>query len=323
MTDYRFRLDGLARAAGYPGGTEQLMKDDPKKFVELSREAVGDRQGDVYGNQWMSPAQLANDTALGELERAFYIGGGRALQMQNMDTFDEVIGLVQGQINRDRQSGVNVDSEEYLKSSSRQGNSLMGWMVSNLPFAASMVTPEDANALDLVRAVVFQSLKETLGGQFSQQEGERLVAAAYNPMLSPEVNMRRILRLRNSMVQSERWYEAMRDYKGEHGHLADFDYDSAIDYYVDNPVTIGAHLQVSDYEGVTDVSAAVKSDIERLVKAERDFGNNPMESLSQVRARLFSRFDPEDVASQGPALLNSVERHLYDAVEDYFRRERR
>lgn len=125
------------------------------------------------------------------------------------------------------------------------------------------------------------------------------------------------------MVQSERWYEALRDYKGEHGHLADFDYDSAIEYYVDNPVTIGAHLQVSDYEGVTDVPGAVATDIERLVKAERDFGNDPMESLSQVRARLFARFDPEQVASQGPALLNSVERDLYDAVEDYLRRGRR
>ena len=323
MTDYRFRLDGLARAAGFPGGTEQLMKDDPKQFVQLSREATGDRQGDVYENQWMSPAQLANDTALGALERAYYIGGGRGLQMQNLATFDEVVGLIQGQIDRDRRNKVDVGSEEYLNSSSRQGNSLMGWVVGNMPFAASMLNPEDANALDLVRAVVFQSLKETLGGQFAEREGERLVAAAYNPMLSPEVNMRRILRLRNNMVQSERWYEALRDYKREHGHLADFDYDSAIEYYVDNPVTIGAHLQVSDYEGVTDVPGAVATDIERLVKAERDFGNDPMESLSQVRARLFARFDPEQVASQGPALLNSVERSLYDAVEDYLRRGRR
>ena len=135
--------------------------------------------------------------------------------------------------------------------------------------------------------------------------------------------MRRILRLRNGMVQSERWYEALRDYKGEHGHLADFDYDTAMKYYVDNPVTIGAHLQVSDYEGLEDVSAAVTSDIERLVRAERDFGNDPMESLSQVRARLFARFDPEQVAIQGPALLNSVERHLYNAVENYLQRGRR
>tara|TARA_X000000368_G_scaffold349753_1_gene289941 strand:- start:3775 stop:5280 length:1506 start_codon:yes stop_codon:yes gene_type:complete len=60
------------------------------------------------------------------------------------------------------------------------------------------------NTLDLVRAVVFQSLKKTLGGQFTEREAERLVEATFNPALPPEVNLRRILALRDKMIDTFR-----------------------------------------------------------------------------------------------------------------------
>ena len=55
--------------------------------------------------------------------------------------------------------------------------------------------PDGADQLDNIRGVVFQGLRATLGAQFTEKEGLRLVAATYNTSLSPEANARRLRRL--------------------------------------------------------------------------------------------------------------------------------
>lgn len=55
--------------------------------------------------------------------------------------------------------------------------------------------PDGQNQLDNVRGVVFQGLRATLGSQFTEKEGLRLVEATYNTKLSPQANARRLRRL--------------------------------------------------------------------------------------------------------------------------------
>lgn len=52
--------------------------------------------------------------------------------------------------------------------------------------------PVGQDAIDRVRLVVFQSLRDTLGAQFTEAEGQRLTKATYNPALSPELNLKRL-----------------------------------------------------------------------------------------------------------------------------------
>jgi len=52
--------------------------------------------------------------------------------------------------------------------------------------------PVGQDAVDRVRLVVFQSLRDTLGAQFTEAEGQRLTQATYNPNLSPELNIKRL-----------------------------------------------------------------------------------------------------------------------------------
>ena len=59
----------------------------------------------------------------------------------------------------------------------------------------SLFKPAEQNALELVRGVIFQGLRETLGAQFTQVEGERLVNASYNPSLTAEQNIYRLRKL--------------------------------------------------------------------------------------------------------------------------------
>jgi len=55
-----------------------------------------------------------------------------------------------------------------------------------------LLNPTGQNAVDNVRRVIFQGLKDTLGAQFTQREAERLVAASYNPALPEEMNIARL-----------------------------------------------------------------------------------------------------------------------------------
>ena len=64
----------------------------------------------------------------------------------------------------------------------------------------AMVNPEAQDNFDTLRGVVMQSLKETLGGQFTEREGQKLIEAAYNPLLSEEINYKRVERLRDATV---------------------------------------------------------------------------------------------------------------------------
>ena len=54
---------------------------------------------------------------------------------------------------------------------------------------------------DQIDRIITQDLKATLGAQFSQQEGERFVAYAYNIMLPPHINAKRLARMRNAMEE--------------------------------------------------------------------------------------------------------------------------
>lgn len=83
------------------------------------------------------------------------------------------------------------------------------------------------NALDLVRAVVFQSLKKTLGGQFTEREAERLVEATYNPSLPPEVNLRRIMALKSKMIETFRSQKRAVDYFTENNGTL-YGYDTTV-----------------------------------------------------------------------------------------------
>ena len=96
-----------------------------------------------------------------------------------------------------------------------------------MPFRAAAQVAGDANTLDLVRAVVFQSLKETLGGQFAEREADNLVRAAYNPMLPPEVNRRRIQRLMTELRTTDHYMESMADYYQTTGELAFYTHRNA------------------------------------------------------------------------------------------------
>jgi hypothetical protein len=58
-----------------------------------------------------------------------------------------------------------------------------------------------AEAVNDVRAIAFQVLRETLGAQFTEKEGERLIATYFDPQLSEKANIKRMERMANFTEQ--------------------------------------------------------------------------------------------------------------------------
>tara|TARA_R100000655_G_scaffold102565_1_gene148451 strand:+ start:653 stop:1813 length:1161 start_codon:yes stop_codon:yes gene_type:complete len=58
-----------------------------------------------------------------------------------------------------------------------------------------IIFPEATGFLDEVSDIVYQSLRATLGAQFTEQEGKRLIAATFNQNLPEELNLPRLQRL--------------------------------------------------------------------------------------------------------------------------------
>jgi len=91
-------------------------------------------------------------------------------------------------------------------------------------FAASFFNKSGLRAKELVAEVTQRNLREVLGGQFAQKEGEQLIKRAFNPNLSEAENIKRIERLaesirkaRDAKIAAARHYEefgTLANYKG-------------------------------------------------------------------------------------------------------------
>lgn len=109
--------------------------------------------------------------------------------------------------------------------------------------AQSIVTPGAADIRQVIEQTVQRSLRPILGAQFTEKEGERLIARVYNPLLQPEVNSQRLDRLINMLAQAKQNKDAAAKYFETHNTLRGFqgktnytidDFISGFDTHPDN-----------------------------------------------------------------------------------------
>jgi hypothetical protein len=108
-----------------------------------------------------------------------------------------------------------------------------GFLMSNAPPLAAAYQQGAVSAKEAVEEVVQRNLRLILGAQFTEKEGERLIARAYNPSLKEEENARRLQRLIQQMLsaasatqQAGQYFDQFGTLKGYSAKLpsfADFD----------------------------------------------------------------------------------------------------
>ena len=143
-----------------------------------------------------SPYQEALDKQAAEIMLKWQTGGSADMSSQR-----ENIALVLGQL--------------------EAGQPLTGPMQGAIQALGlgALFDPEATDAKQTVEQVVQRSLRETLGAQFTEKEGERLIQRAYNVSLPPEANARRLAALLNVLDQTISARQSMSDYLRENQTL--------------------------------------------------------------------------------------------------------
>ena len=127
---------------------------------------------------------------------------------------------------------------QVVKDLDTEGNDYTGPAVGLIPEKARAFTnPEAVAAKNKVEEVAQRNLRQVLGAQFTQVEGERLIARAYNPSLLPKENARRVSALIKQISDAAKAKESAAKYFEENGTLTGWtgrmpsisDFDQAID----------------------------------------------------------------------------------------------
>jgi len=113
--------------------------------------------------------------------------------------------------------------------------------------AKGILFPKAASYIGDIRDIVFQSLREKLGAQFTEREGDRLVAAAFNSYLDEDMNIARLERLYTTIVEAAKAKEEAIAYFNENRTLKG--YESKV---LDFNSIMNNMVQTADYENMTD-----------------------------------------------------------------------
>ena len=148
------------------GGVE-YVRTGPKTISPLKRDATGN---------------ILEGPAIEEIEKVFgkeigeWLAGGKERAESNIKIYEDLMrGLESGAITtgtlREQLTPTVAGLDDKMR---------------------AIFNPVGQDAVDRIRLVVFQSLRDTLGAQFTQREAERLTAATFNTDLSPEQNLERL-----------------------------------------------------------------------------------------------------------------------------------
>ena len=135
-------------------------------------------------------------------------------------TFGETVTTGLGAANR---NAATIKSVLDRLGSTEEGEALTGPSKGMLgSFGRNVFAPTSQAALNDVSAVVQQSLREILGGQFAQKEGEQLIARAYDISAPPPVNAARLRALYTQLESIAANKAALIDYVEKYGTSAGF-----------------------------------------------------------------------------------------------------
>jgi len=234
---------------------DRLENQSPELAYLMAASKASATQGMVDGVV-LSKADLAFDEAAGTKLAKFYLEE-YPQQLSNIDKIDDVIAIMQSQ-------------------------EVTGAVEGGTPFALKLFTnPESIGVEDDITSIIYQSLRATLGAQFTQKEGERLVASTFNKYLSEEVNIKRLERLRTETVRGLDTKVAMYEHLKENGTLKTWEGSDLLNSkeYKNNKNEIQQNLfALEDYSSL-DSDALLDMYNSDISAAEKEFIFNNLEAL--------------------------------------------
>ncbi len=141
----------------------------------------------------------------------------------------------------------NLDKLDQSIAALKESDNLTGPIIGSTPkVILAFTNPEAVGLEDDIRSIVYQSLRATLGPQFTENEGNRLVASTFNQLLGEEVNMKRLDRLRAETYNMMKAKEDKIAYLKKEGTLRGYEGEQSIDSL------LKAIIKPEDYAGLSD-----------------------------------------------------------------------
>ena len=211
--------DGLVAGAAKPKeekvpSLDGILAEKVKKGELTVEEALRTKAEGRVAIPGLTEGEKAVDKAFAKDYADFVTGGGSASVSKNIEQLKVV--------------------KEALKTQQATGP-LIGTLSRGM---REVVNPAGQELQDTVEEVVQSNLRLVLGAQFTEKEGERLIARAYNPRLGEEVNAKRIERLMTQIEEAAKAKALAGQYYEEHGTLKGFKgtlYTSASQFLTDPP----------------------------------------------------------------------------------------
>lgn len=211
----------------------------------------------------LTPAQEEIDKIFGKTI-ADYKLKGQAQVISNLQNLFEKIGILEGTI-------LNEKGQKY---------NVSGPLIGALDdLALSATFPDAAGFRSDIRDIVFQSLREKLGAQFTEKEGERLVNAAFNFYLEEEQNIGRLKRLYKTIEDAANAKNKSMKYYDENGTLKGYDLSMPLSF----DSVFGAVVQESDFDKVSD------EDLEKIIRDSRTEMKERQIAIAVARKRVETR----------------------------------
>lgn len=178
------------RAGLVPQGTTLLQ------YIEMKRPPG--TTVNVGGGGELTPGQKKVDEKFAEDFVAWSSGGGQDMAAQ-------------------------IAQLKPVISALEEGKPITGLQVAVQPdLLLAMTNPTALQSREQVEEVVQRNLRVILGAQFTEKEGERLIARAFNPKLPPQENAKRLRRLFLQMSTAAEQKQEMANYFQENGTLRGF-----------------------------------------------------------------------------------------------------
>lgn len=216
----------LAQEISDLAGMGGALKYDAQTAYDKSRGAEAGKQGFDFTDGPLTVGQKSTDEKFATFYVNYIEKGRGAKNIANAERLE--------------------DAQFIMKYAAQNGIDISGvpaGIIANRPTLSAFFNPQGVMSQERVASVIQQSLKEILGGQFTEKEGIALIQRGYNPSLSPEENLERLLDLKaqvDQIIESEQasvdYYEknnTLRGYKGKKYTADDFVRDLRKDYTMD------------------------------------------------------------------------------------------
>jgi hypothetical protein len=214
-----------ARFQAFPAqAAEAMFREQPEQFVQLTPAQAAER-GLPTDKVFQASTKTGKISQVGGGGQTIQniIGGGELTPGQKKVDEKFAEDFVAWSSGGGQDMAAQIAQLKPVISALEEGKPITGLQVAVQPdLLLAMTNPTALQSREQVEEVVQRNLRVILGAQFTEKEGERLIARAFNPKLPPQENAKRLRRLFLQMSTASEQKQEMANYFQENGTLRGF-----------------------------------------------------------------------------------------------------